>query len=252
MADCMIVPSSGGTRHQARFVVLVDADAHLLFTLAMLLQRFSYHVCTAKTGEEALEMITVAVPSLVITALVLPGMSGLDLLNRLRQDPRTQSVPVIALTTGDGASEVRTRSVRAGFAACLQRPVAAEELYRAVQHAVEPTPRSNIRLYSQIPVTVNGVILNWGGGECASVLSEHGMYIRTLAPSPVSTVLALGFTVNGRMIALEAMVLYGHRLGEGPFGEPGMGLKFLRISAEDGEHIRQFIRDAITKGIEAA
>lgn len=102
MADCMIVPSSGGTRHQARFVVLVDADAHLLFTLAMLLQRFNYHVCTAKTGEEALEMITVAVPSLVITALVLPGMSGLDLLNRLRQDPRTQSVPVIALTPAMG------------------------------------------------------------------------------------------------------------------------------------------------------
>ncbi|MEK6743562.1 MAG: response regulator [Nitrospirota bacterium] len=251
MPECLIVPPSGGAKNQARFVVLVDADAHLLFTLAMLLQRFSYHVCTAKTGEEAWEMIAVAVPSLVVTELALPGMSGLDLLHRLRQDPRTQAVPVIALT-GDGAPEVRIRSVRAGFAACLQRPIAAEELYRVVQHAVEPTPRSNIRVYTRLPVTVSGVALACGGGECASVLSEHGMYIRTLAPSPVNTVLALRFTLNGRVIALEAVVLYGHRFGEGPFGEPGMGLKFLRISAEDEEHIRRFIRDEVTQGIEAA
>lgn len=251
MAECMIVPPAGGARQQARFVVLVDADAHLLFTLAMLLQRFSYHVCTAKTGEEAMEMITVAVPSLVITELALPGMSGLDLLNRLQLDSRTQSVPVIALT-GEGAPEVRTRSVRAGFTACLQRPVAAEELYRVVQQAVEPTPRTNIRVYTRLPVTVNGVALDCHGGECASVLSEHGMYIRTLAPSPVNAVIALRFTLNGRMIALEAVVLYGHRFGEGPFGEPGMGLKFLRIAEADGEHIRRFVRDEITRGIAAA
>jgi CheY-like chemotaxis protein len=251
MAECLIVPQSGGTKQQPRFVVLVNSDVHLLFSLAMLLQRFSYHVCTAKTGEEALEVITVAVPSLVITELVLPGMSGLDLLNRLRKDPRTQAVPVIALT-GDGASEVEMRSVRAGFAACLQRPVATEELYRVVQKAVEPTPRSNIRVYTRLPVTVNGVALDCGGGECASVLSEHGMYIRTLAPASVNTVIALSFTLNGRMISLEAVVLYRHRFGEGPFGEPGMGLKFLRMSTEDQEHIRRFIRDEITQGITAA
>ena len=251
MAECMIVPQSGGTRQQSRFVVLVNSNAHLLFTLAMLLQRFNYHVCTAKTGEEALDMIAVAVPSLVITELVLPGMSGLDLLHRLRNDPRTQSVPVIALT-GDGAPEVRMRSVRAGFAACLQKPVAAEELYRAVQQAVEPTPRSNIRIYTRLPVTVNGVVLDCGGGECVSVLSEHGMYIRTLAPSPVNTVIALRFTLNGRMIALEAVVLYGHRFGEGPFGEPGMGLKFLRTEPQDQQAIRQFIRNEITQGLDPA
>jgi c-di-GMP-binding flagellar brake protein YcgR len=54
------------------------------------------------------------------------------------------------------------------------------------------------------------------------------------------------------MIALEAVVLHRHRFGEGPFGEPGMGLKFLRVSAEDEEHIRQIIRNKITQGIEAA
>jgi len=251
MAEHMIVPSSGGTRQQSRFVVLVNSNAHLLFTLAMLLQRFNCHVCTAKTGEEALEMITVAVPLLVITELVLPGMSGLDLIHRLRNDPRTQTVPVIALT-GDGSPEVMMRSVRAGFAACLQKPVAAEELYRAVQQAVEPTPRSNIRIYTRLPVTVNGAALDCDSGECASVISEQGMYIRTLAPSPVNTVISLRFSLNGRMIALEAVVLHRHRFGEGPFGEPGMGLKFLRVPAEDEEHIRQIIRDKITQGIEAA
>jgi hypothetical protein len=55
--------------------------------------------------------------------------------------------------------------------------------------------------------------------------------------------------INGRIVAVETAVLYSHRFGDGPFTEPGMGLKFLRISPEDRNYIRQFILDEITAGI---
>lgn len=248
MSVCVAPPSGSRAPQQAGFVVVVGSDAHLLFSLSMLLQRFNYRVCTGKSGEEAVELSSVAVPSLVITELDLSDMSGLDLFHRLRQDPRTASVPLIVVV-GSGDAESGTRCVRAGFAAALQKPVAAEELYRVVQRAVEARPRSSIRISARIPVTVDEVPLDCGGGECASVLSEHGMYIRTLKPKTANTVVALRFTVNDRPVSAEAVVLYSHRFGEGPFGDAGMGLKFLRIRPVDQEEIRRFVRSEITQGI---
>ncbi len=248
MVTTFVPPASGMAGTQARFVMVVDGESHLLFTLAMLLQRFNYHVCTARTGEEAMEMIAVAVPALVIAALDLPAMSGIDLFHLLRQDPRTKSVPVIAMN-GGGDPETAARCSRAGFNACLLKPVAAEELYRAVQRAVETTPRSNLRVYTRLPVAVDRVPLDCGNGECATVLSEHGLYIRTMKPSEANTVISLELMLNDRPVAAEAVVLYSHRTGQGPLGEPGMGLKFLRIDPQDQEEIRKFIRNEITQGL---
>jgi len=44
-------------------------------------------------------------------------------------------------------------------------------------------------------------------------------------------------------------VLYSHSFGEGPFGEPGMALKFVQITPQDQEQLRLFIREEITRGI---
>jgi c-di-GMP-binding flagellar brake protein YcgR len=55
--------------------------------------------------------------------------------------------------------------------------------------------------------------------------------------------------MNGRPVSAEAVVLYSHRFGEGPFGDAGMGLKFLRIQPTDQEEIRRYIRSEITQGI---
>ncbi len=237
-----------GRQRQVRYVMIVGGDAHQVFTLAMLLQRFEYHVCTARSMAEAFETIGVAAPALVITALDLPGGAGLDLLQEIRTRQATKELPVIAMT-GDRDPETAARCVRSGFAACLTTPVAAEELYRAVQFALEPTPRSNIRVQARLPVSVNGELLDCGG-ECATVLSEHGMYIRTLKPSPVNSQLAVTVALGGGEIEIDAVVLYSHRFGEGPFGQPGMGMRFLRINAEDQDRIRAFIQEEVTRGIE--
>jgi hypothetical protein len=78
------------------------------------------------------------------------------------------------------------------------------------------------------------------------------MYVRTLKPAPVGSKLSLQIVVKDRTIALEALVLYSHRFGEGPFKEPGMGLKFISIAPRDQDFIRQFIREEVTKGIKPA
>ncbi len=239
--------ASGSTKRTKRYLLVVDSKTTDLFTCAMLLQRFGYRVCTANTSVQALDMVSVAIPALVIANLYLPVMSGVDLNSLLKQDPRTASVPMIFLRpTGDEAAERRCLALKI---TALPKPVQVEDLYRAVQAAIETTPRSNIRIETRLTVSVNNVPLDCIEGECASVLSEHGMYVRTREPHDRNEHVTVEMNINGRVIPAEATVLYSHRYGDGPFSEPGMGLKFLRMAPEDHAFIREFIREDVMREV---
>lgn len=239
--------ASDSTKTTGRYLLVVDSKTTDLFTCAMLLQRLGYRVCTANTLVEALNMISVAIPALIIADLYLPVMTGIDLNSLLKQDPRTATVPLIILRpSGDEAALRRCQALKI---AALTKPVQVEELYQAVQATIETTPRSNIRIETRLTVSVNNVPLDCIEGECASVLSEHGMYIRTHEPHSRNEHVTVEININGRVIPAEATVLYCHRYGDGPFEEPGMGLKFLNMAPEDNTFIREFIRDDVMKEV---
>jgi CheY-like chemotaxis protein len=225
-------------------LLVVDSDARHRSYHATVLQGFEYWVSTAATAEEALQKISDDLPALVITQLDLPGLSGRDLLTHLRSASRTSGIPVVALSAnGDHSTEARC--LRDGFAACLCTPAGAEDLFRTVQAALDPAPRPSLGRHKTVPVIVNNVPLDCVEGECASIISEQGMFIRTLKPHPPKSHVDVRIDLAGRTIAAEAVVLYSHRFGEGPFGEPGMGIKFARIAPQDQEFLRLFIHNEI-------
>jgi CheY-like chemotaxis protein len=78
----------GSSDRRSRFLLIVDSDANRFYA-AMLLQRLEYNICTAKTAEEALEMTSVSLPTLIITEMKLAGMSGLELTRRLQAHEQT-------------------------------------------------------------------------------------------------------------------------------------------------------------------
>jgi CheY-like chemotaxis protein len=234
----------------SRYVLIVDNNISDLFLAAMLLQHFNYQVCTASTVGQTLDLVSVAMPSLIMTDLVLPGMSGVDLLRLVKQDPRTASIPVVIFYhAGDEAAERRCRD--AGAAGCIPKPIEAEHLFRTVQRTIEHTPRANIRIQTTLSVTINRQSLDMIEGDCASILSEQGMYVRMSDPYPRNELLTVQINLNGQKISVDTMVLYSYTHGYGPFKEPGMGLRFLRIAPEDQLFIRKFIREEIMKGIAA-
>jgi len=240
------INSQGNTSH---FLLVVDSYATDRLYVSMLLQRFEYNIGTTKNAGETLEISSVAVPSLIITALALEDMSGLELIRKLRQERLTENIPVIIHTSAHTRERER-QCIEAGAAACIRNPVQAEELYRTVQAAIEPTPRANIRITAFLPVAVNNIPILCGGGECATVLSEHGMYIKTQKPYPKKSSITVQITIHDHVIVAESVVLYSYKTGEGPNKEPGMGLQFTRIAPYDQEVIRQFINQEIHKGIE--
>lgn len=236
------------SNRSSRFILVVDSDTNDLFYLSMLLQRFEYNICTAKTGKEALELSSVVVPALVITEMSLADMNGLELIMMLKQEELTANLPVIVATAGHTPEKER-QCLQAGAFACIQDPVHAQELYRSVQAAIETTPRKTIRIPAHLPVSVNNVQLDSVEGEYASVLSEQGMHIRMLKPYPQKTALTVRIMIKGRIIVAEAVVLYSHPFDERPYKDPGMGLHFTRIAPQDQSLLQKFINEEIDKGI---
>lgn len=87
-------PGDNAPDRKTSFALLVDGYVRDLFTTGMILQRIGYDVFIANTGEDALRIIDAALPVLMIHELALPQMSGLELLVRIKHDPRTKSIPV--------------------------------------------------------------------------------------------------------------------------------------------------------------
>jgi CheY-like chemotaxis protein len=241
-----------GDREKRLLVVVDGNNAHLYYT-SMLLQRLEYNIHTAKTAEDALEIVNVAHPALVLTEISLEGMDGVELLKKIKRNPQSFSVPVIVLTSSKDQS-VKTATLQEGCAAYLQKPVEPDVLYAAIQKATESRPRQYIRLNTSLNVIVGDdkTAEFSGSGDYITALSEHGMYISTSKPKPVGLQIPITILLEDLRIKVEGMVLYSFQRGDGPLKTPGMGIKFVRINPEDQNVIKTYIKREITKGLTLA
>ncbi len=251
----MTDPSANGQSPQKpdrskNYALLVDGYVRDLFATGMILQRFNYEVFIANSGEDALKLIEVSIPDLVITELSLQNMSGLELLFHLKHTPETKDIPVIIHTAiGDQKHEVHCRAT--GCAAFLRKPVSLDELYSSIQRATEEKPRQFMRLKTLLPVRVGGQQSHSAASsvEYISELSENGVFVRTLNPRQVDAVLPVNIIINSVAVKLRAVVVRSVAMSQGLFKEPGMGMKFIEISDEHRDLIRNFIKGQIMRDI---
>jgi len=228
-----------------RFILVVDNSQRDASYTAMLLQNFGYNSTAVRTGAEALEFISYAKPALIVTELILPLMNGFELAERLANNPETSSIPLILQTWfRDRETEDRCRNAVKG--GCLNKPVQAPELYRAVQQALEPTPRQNIRITTFLNAAIEGSL---SGTEFVTMLSDEGLFMKTVEPRKVGSYHTVTFLLNDRIVRTYAVVLYVYRFDENPDKEPGMGMKFLYLSPVDEDAVRRFIREHVRPGM---
>ena len=232
------------------FALLVDGYAKDLFTTGMILQRLNHDVYIVNSGEDALRIIDAALPVLIMTELTLPQMSGLELLIRVKHEPRTKNVPVIIHSAGDDEKKSELCRV-SGCAAFLKKPVDPAMLYTVIQEATAPIPRQFIRLRTLLPAMIGGLTAsgNVASTEYVTELSEGGIFVRTLHPRPLNSVLPVTIIIRSIPIKVKAMVVHSVSLAPGLFSEPGMGMKFIEISATDRQVLRNVIKGQILKDI---
>ena len=246
----MTMPSLS-KRPRNRFIVVVGNKTQEMLALSLLLQRFEYQVATTHTAGQALEQVSASLPAIIITDLNLPGMSGIDLFHLLKQSKRTSSIPVVFLVPlSDAASERRCLDI--GAAGYISKPVQAEDLYRTVQATIEPAPRADIRIGARVPILVNNMPIQSPDANSEIDLSERGMYLPMNSPLPRSRRLNVQMQIRNRTISVEGAVLHSHTQGERSYKGPGMGLKFTKISPQDRDFIRRYIREEVNRDIKAA
>ncbi len=97
-----------------------------------------YKVVEARDGAEALALARAERPDLVLMDVQMPGMDGLEATRRIKADPATRHVPVLALTAMDGDEE---QVFRAGCDGYLPKPVRIQTLLERVEALVaRPKP----------------------------------------------------------------------------------------------------------------
>jgi CheY-like chemotaxis protein len=227
-----------------RLIMVVDGNPRDSLMTGMVLQNFGYSVTTVRSAEEALEFLLIAVPSLLITEYILPGMNGIDLLGRMSQVPVLSRVPAIVQTSHPDPS-TGERCIAAGCVHVLRKPVSGEDLYRAVQSVVERTPRKNVRVAVFLKASVDG---GGTGAEFVTQLSEKGLFVKTLHPRPRGSKHSVSFILKKKIVHVEAQVLYAYGFGEGPSRDPGMGMKFLTIDPGDAALIKEHIKETFSAG----
>jgi response regulator RpfG family c-di-GMP phosphodiesterase len=108
--------------------LLVDDLEENLVALAALLQRDGVAFLTARSGEEALELLLVHDVALALLDVQMPGMDGFELAEIMRADQRSRHVPIIFLTAGTADAQRRFRGYEAGAVDFIQKPIESDIL----------------------------------------------------------------------------------------------------------------------------
>ena len=111
----------------AEHILVVDDEPDIVALVAYHLARSGYRVTTAASGTEALTLTRSDCPSLVVLDLMLPGISGYEVLEQLRADERTRHVAVLMLTARREEQD-RIRGLTLGADDYLTKPFSPAEL----------------------------------------------------------------------------------------------------------------------------
>ncbi|MBC7127946.1 MAG: response regulator [Candidatus Methanosuratus sp.] len=129
-------------------VLLVDDDLDLLETMKAILERRGYRVETSQTGEDALEKIKEKYFDVIVLDLVLPGISGIELLSRLETNriPRVRKI----ILTGHSTLENAVQALNLGADAYLIKPVMPEDLVKAIADQIDKQQQEILLIQEKI------------------------------------------------------------------------------------------------------
>ena len=117
-------------------ILVADDESHILHVVSLKLRNAGYTVVTARDGQEALELAQQHKPDLLITDYHMPQLSGLELCQKLKQDPNTSGIPAIMLTAR-GYHLEPSDTEKSGILRMLSKPFSPRNLLSTVNEVLE-------------------------------------------------------------------------------------------------------------------
>ena len=117
-------------------VLVADDEVHIVQVVAMKLRNNGFEVITADNGSDAYRLCCEEKPDIIITDYQMPGLTGIELIEKIRGTPEVKNIPVIMLTArgfaiGDGQQE------KLNITEFLSKPFSPKELLSRVEGVLQ-------------------------------------------------------------------------------------------------------------------
>ena len=113
-------------------VLVVDDEIHIVHVVAIKLRNNGYEVLSASDGSQAYELACSEKPDIIVTDYQMPVMTGLELIEKVRETEEIKDIPVILLTARSFAIEDDQKQ-QLQISECLSKPFSPKELLRSVE-----------------------------------------------------------------------------------------------------------------------
>ena len=127
-------------KKESNTLLLVDDDPNLILLVTDYLKLQGYRVLTAENGIQALEIIEIITPDLILCDIIMPEMDGYSLVSKIRSDLEKQWIPVIFLSA-KGQSNDRIRGLEIGADVYVVKPFEPDELVAQIRSSLSQTER---------------------------------------------------------------------------------------------------------------
>lgn len=181
-------------------ILVVDDEPEIVALVAYHLAKASYRVSTASSGQDGLELARRERPALIVLDLMLPGMSGFDVLEQLRLDDATRDIAVIMLTARREEPD-RIRGLSLGADDYLTKPFSPAELVLRVAAILRRTGTA-------APTTADALVIGALHIDRAAMSVSVGGQAVDLTPTEFKLLLTLAERrgrVQGRGHLLESV-----------------------------------------------
>jgi two-component system alkaline phosphatase synthesis response regulator PhoP len=119
-------------------ILVVDDEIHIVHVVAIKLRNNGYDVITAENGSQALSAALKEKPDIIVTDFQMPEMTGIELVQAVRNTPDLADIPVIMLTARGFAIDSNQKQ-QLRIAECLSKPFSPKELLRTVEDVLHQT-----------------------------------------------------------------------------------------------------------------
>lgn len=231
-------------------ILIVDDSHAFIMYMGILLKRMGFRVVPAENGLEAMKLIRIMEPDLIMLDIVMPITDGIKTLRYIKEDKQISDIPVIMVST-DSNKEMIKKCEGLGISGYLIKPVNIDKLHEVLQDNIF-APMGIKRKFLRVSF-IKKIILTFNGIShelYAETLSEGGIYIRKKDPFPVGSEVEIALPLDDSSLYLRGIVIYT----KGIFGDvfripPGMAVEFKDITVNDSTSLNKHIKEMLTQDI---
>lgn len=123
----------------AKKILIVEDNPDLMYVLRKQVENLGFQTVLAVNGKQAVELAATQLPDLILMDMMMPQMNGMEATRLIRQNPKTQAVPILAVTVLQ-THEDREKCLQSGCNDYLNKPFTYEQLGSRIEKLLQQQP----------------------------------------------------------------------------------------------------------------